>query len=223
MGLFSLKEKVRLADFCRDFYDKQMLNPVIQGMNVAEVYLDKVRDSVAEADPRFKAVDRAKFMAEMTLIRFEVFGLAWLHQLGDKHAAAQSAFTKSYLEGKNRTDIWDALEPYNQAIAQSSHLGQTHETASGRGYLAFTDSMRLQLFKEWTKQGFDAKAVSRAANRIATDVAWQRGDTAGLLMLTLCERLGCEVNSEGQFRLTAVIRGFYDGALEALKPIKVEA
>jgi hypothetical protein len=223
MGLFSRKQKVRLEDFCRDFYDKNMLNPVIAGMNVGEAYFEAARGSVAEVDPRFKAVDTKTFVAEMTLIRFEIFGLAWLHELGDKHAAAQSAFTKRYLEGRNRTDIWDALEPYNQAIARSGTLGQNADTASGRAYLAFTDSMRMQLFNEWHKQGFEPKAVARAANRLATDVAWQKGLTAGSLMLTLCERLGCEVNEEAQFRLIAVIRGLYDGVRETLKPIKVEA
>ncbi len=42
-------------------------------------------------------------------------------------------------------------------------------------------------------------------------------------MLTLCQRLGCEVNQEGEGRLIAVIRGLYDGVRETLKPIRIEA
>jgi hypothetical protein len=48
-------------------------------------------------------------MAEITVIRFEVFGLAWLHQKGDKRAAEQSEFTRRYLAEAGRTDIWEAM------------------------------------------------------------------------------------------------------------------
>ncbi|OHE76358.1 MAG: hypothetical protein A2107_02605 [Verrucomicrobia bacterium GWF2_62_7] len=158
----------------------------------------------------------------MTLIRFEVFGLAWLHQLGDKHAAAQSAYTKTYLEQRGRGDIWANLEPYNQAIARSSTMGRTSESPTGRAYLAFTNKMRIDLFEQWREQGFEDEVVARAVNRISTEVAWEEGVTAAFLMMTLCERLGCQLNEEGQFRLIAVIRGLYDGARETMKQVKVE-
>lgn len=223
MALFSRKQRVRLDVFCREFYDKNILTPAIAGMNVGTAYFETAKRSIAEVDARFAAVDSKRFFSEMTLIRFEVFSLAWLHQLGDKQAAAQSAFTKSYLEERGRAELWDTLESYNKAIARSSTLGHTSETPTGRAYLAFTNSIRMQLFDQWHKQGFEPKAVARAANRLSTDVAWEKGLTAGFLMLNLCERLGCEVNEEAQFRLVAIIRGFYDGVCEALKPIKVEA
>jgi hypothetical protein len=222
MGLFSRKQRVQLEEFCCEFYDKNILTPVIGSVDLDENYFQAVKVSIADVDGKFAAIDSELFRAEMTFIRFEVFSLAWLHQLGDKHAAAQSAFTKRYLESRNRADIWDALEPYNQAIARSSTLGQTAETASGRAYLAFTNSMRAQLFDEWHKRGFEPEAVTRAANRLATDVAWKQGLTAGFLMSTLCQRLSCEANDEGQFRLVAVIRGLYDGAQEALKRVRIE-
>ena len=64
--------------------------------------------------------------------------------------------------------------------------------------------MRADLFDQWHKQGVDPEVVARAANRTSTDVAWEKGLIAGFLMLTLCHRLGCEVNDEGQFRLAQV-------------------
>ena len=83
--------------------------------------------------------------------------------------------------------------------------------------------MRVKLFDEWHKEGFEPKAVARAANRILAEAAWGKGVTAGLLMLTLCERLGCDANEQAQFRLIVVIQGLYAGVRDALKPIKVEA
>jgi hypothetical protein len=223
MGLFSRKQRVQLDAFCRDFFDRNLLNPEIAGVDVGRVYAETVRRSVSEADTNFGEVDCSQLHAEMTLIRFEMFGLAWIHQFGDKHAAAQSAYTKTYLEERDQADVWEGLTPYNQAIARSSTMGQTSDTPKGRAYLTFINTMRADLFDAWHKQGIEADAVARAANRIATDVAWEKGVTAAFVMLTLCDRLGCQLNDEGQFRLVAVIRGLYDGARETMKQVKIDA
>jgi len=219
MGFFSRKQRVRLDVFCRKVYDGW----VSTGIDALAVECDTLKRFIAEVDPRFGTVDAQRFLSETTLIRFEVFGLAWLHQLGEKHAAAQSAFTKSYLEERGQADVWQALQAYNQAIARSSHLRQTWETGVGRGYLTFINSIRVQVFDQWNKQGFEPETVGRAANRLCTEVAWKESLTAGFLMLTLCERLGCEVNEEAQFRLVAFIRAIYSGTRDGLKLIKVEA
>jgi hypothetical protein len=142
-------------------------------------------------------------------------------QLGDKHAAAQSEFTKRYLEERGQADLWNDMERYNRAVGQSSTLGQSPETALGRAYLTFRNRMVADLFDAWCAQGYDPKAVARAANRLFTDVAWGKGATPGLLMVALCEVLGCEVNEEAKHRLVAAICGFYDGFRQALKAIAV--
>ena len=89
MGLFSRKQTVLLDIFCREFYDKNILNPVIEGMDVGAAYFQTVKRSIVEVDTRFSGVDAERLLFEMTLIRFELFGLAWLHQLGDKHVSAR--------------------------------------------------------------------------------------------------------------------------------------
>jgi hypothetical protein len=222
MGFFNRKPKVRLEDFCRDFYDRNLLHPEVAGIDLARAFCETIKRLIAEVDPRFDTVDRELLITEITLIRFEVFGLAWLHQQGDKRAAEQSEFTKRYLEERSRTDVWEAMQPYNQAIARSSRLGRTSETPTGRAYFTFIDKMRADLFDKWFELGFDPLSVGRAVNRLATDVAWKQGLTAGFLMLTLCERLRCDVNEEAQSRLAASIRGLYNGVTESLKMVKIE-
>lgn len=226
MSIFSKKQEVDLEDFCRDFYEKYILNPVIEGIDLGAKYSYIVRKSIIEADQNFVDIDPKKFTAEMALLRFELFALAWLHRFRDKSAVAQSVFTKRYLHEKKRDDIWDASEPYNQAIARSSTLGKTPETASGRAHLGFINKMRVDLFEHYYKEGHDLKCVARVLNRLFTDVVWKKGITAGLLMFTLCDRLGLgsnfEPSKEAQFRLTAVIRGFYDGARQSLEKIKIK-
>lgn len=229
MKFFNRKPKVRLDVFCRDFYDNQILHrvigglSVIDGMSVGEIYFDAVRGYVTEADSSFASVDLQMFAAEMVALRFEVFGLAWLHEVGDRHAAAQTEFTQRYLEEHGKLDIWESIEPYNQAVARSSTLGQKPDTPSGRAYLVFVDGMRIQMFEKWSEQGFDLKCVARTANRLSTEEAWKKNLTPGFLMLTLCDRLSCEVNEEAQFRLITTIIGLYNGTKEVLGEVKIEA
>jgi hypothetical protein len=222
MSLFSRKPKIRLDEFCRDFYDRNILHAIIGGRDAGSVFFETMRDSVTEADSSFSSIDWESFKFEMTALRFEVFALAWLNQVGEKLAVAQSIFTKSYLEAEDRSDIWEAMEPYNRAIARSSTHGCTPETPTGRGRIAFVDSFRFGLMKSWMKKNLDDPACAgRVINRMLTDDAWKQGVTRGYLMLTLCHRLGCEVNEEAQFRLTAFVIGLYNGSREAIADVKI--
>lgn len=227
MSIFSKKQEVALEDFCRDFYEKNILNPVIvKGIDAGAVYFDTVRKSVVEVDQNFANISSQKFAAEMIPLRFELFALAWLHQFGDKSAVAQSVFTKNYLHEKKRDDISDAAAFYNQAIARSATLGKTSKKAFDRAYVARVNTIRMNLFEQFYKEGYDPECVAQALNRLFSDEPWKKGVAAGLLMFALCERLGFEQNfepnKEAQFRLTAIIRGFYDGARQSLDKIKIK-
>lgn len=105
MSIFSKKQEVTLEDFCRDFYEKNILNPVIEGIDAGAAYFNTVRKSVVEADQNFTDINSQKFATEIIPLRFELFALAWLHQFGDKSAVVQSVFTKHYLQEKKRDDI----------------------------------------------------------------------------------------------------------------------
>jgi len=227
MGIFSKKQSVKLEDFCRDFYEKNILNPVIAGVDAGEVYFDTVRKSIVEVDPNFSNITSKKLAEAMIPLHFELFALAWLHKFGEKLAIAQSVFTKNYLHEKKRDDIWEASEVYNQVIARSSTLGRTPEKAFDRVFLARVNTTRMNLFEQYHKEGFDDKCVARVLNRLFSEDAWKRNVTAGLLMFALCDRLGFdkefEPNKEAQFRWVAVIRGLYDGAYQALENIKIES
>ena len=72
MGFFSRRPKVRLDDFCREFYDTHFLHPVVAGINVARTYCETINRSVTEVDPKFADVEIELLMAELTVIRFEV-------------------------------------------------------------------------------------------------------------------------------------------------------
>jgi hypothetical protein len=135
MKLF--KPKARLSDICQKFYDTVILHPTIPGINIdlPSVYFEGTRGSIIEVDQAFSSVVQEQFVEEMIAIWFEVFGLAWLHEAGEKYVAEQSAFTKNYLDRENRPDIWEAMVEYNKAISQSATYGVTPDTAAGRMFL----------------------------------------------------------------------------------------
>ena len=90
MMFFSKKQEVNLDDFCRDYYEKNILNPVIVGINANVALVDTIKRNVVEADNNFANINSQELVAEVVLIRFELFALAWLHQFGEKLAIAQS-------------------------------------------------------------------------------------------------------------------------------------
>lgn len=226
MRFFRKKQEINLDDFCRDFYEKNILNPMIGGVDAGAVYCDTVKRSIVEVDHNFANINSKTFASEVVILRFELFALAWLHKFGDKLAVAQSTFTKHYLHEKKRDDIWHDSESYNQAIARSSTLGKTSKKAFDRVYLGRVNKTRADLFDQFYKEGHDPDCVIPALNRLFTEKAWKKGVTAGLLMFALFDRLGFgsnfEPNKEAQFRLTAVIRMIYEGARQSLGNIKIK-
>lgn len=225
MSFFQKKQEVNLEDFCRDFYEKNYLNPVIDGIDVSAVFYDTTRHSIVEADSTFANINLKKFATEITPLQFELFALAWLHKFGDKLAITQSVFTKNYLDEKKSNYIWENSEDYNQAIARSSIAGKSKEKAFDRVYLVRVYKTRADLFDQFHKEGFDPKCVARALNRLFSDEAWKKNITVNFLMFVLCDRLGFkqdELNKEAQQRLTFVIRMIYDGARQSLDKIKVK-
>lgn len=87
-----------------------------------------------------------------------------------------------------------------------------------------TNQRRVDFYASASKQGFAGDAIARAANRICTEQAWEKGRTPILLMCTLCERLDYDVrrcNQPEQLRLIAAIMNLYGAARESLKQIRI--
>jgi hypothetical protein len=228
MSFFSKKQEVSLEDFCRDFYENQILNPVVGKVDASNVYSDVVKKSIAEAYPEFANIDSQKLREELIILRFELFALAWTHKfVSGKLVVAQSAFTKRYLHEKGRNDIWNGMEHYNKIID-----GATLHWLSnlGKMNLSFNYHMREDLT---AKNIEDAKelginideSIERANNRLWSENAWKQKLLLGPLVVTFCNQLGLnpnELNEEAGFRLAAVIKGLYDGAQQSWDKVKIK-
>jgi hypothetical protein len=150
MSFFSRKQEMKLEDFCRDFYDTQILNPIIGGkIDAGNVFSDIVKKNLVEVYPEFAKIDSQKLNEEIKVIRFELFALAWTHKfVSGKIVVAQSDFTKSYLKEKDRNDIWTGMEPYNNMIDSVTLHWLTN---LGKMNLSFNYNMREDLTKKILK------------------------------------------------------------------------
>ena len=225
MSIFSRKEKVNLEDFCRDFYDNQILNPTVGGVNFGTVLPDYV---INEIDPLFSHIDKQKLTEELMTLRFELFALAWTHKfISGKLVIAQSAFTKQYLNEKGKNDIWNEMEPYNKII----HSGTLHWlTSLGKMNLGFNFNMKKDLtaqnIEDAKKLGIDTKdeSIERVNCRVWSEMAWRQKIPLGTLADTFCNQLGLnpnELKKEIGFRLAVMFIGFYDGAKQSCDKVKI--
>ena len=60
-----LKQEVNLEDFCRDFYDNQILNPVIGGVDAGVAFATVVKKNLDESDSIFIDIDLKKLADEI--------------------------------------------------------------------------------------------------------------------------------------------------------------
>jgi hypothetical protein len=223
MGLFSHKAKTDAVEFTRHFYDRYVFGPDPTGGDFALAFADTNRRLISEADASFAEVSLAKLKEELLALRLEMIGTAWTHESKAEAALAVSEFTKQYLANIGRSDLWEAMTDYNQAVAQSATYGTDPKSRMGRGRITFVNSMRAELFDDWAQQGRDPEAAARVANRFGSEVSWKKGITQGLLAIRLTRRLDFEGSDPIWERLAAVSYGFYQGAKEALEKVTLIA
>lgn len=221
MGLFDRKPKVTVQQWCNEFYSNGVFAPPIGGADPWQVFCSSVRDQVAQADPAVSRVDDQILSDQLLALRLEVVGLAWIIRVKDDFSPKQSQCTQEYLAHHNHDQYWEMMEPYNQAVAKATVGGSDGSTAAGRAHITFMNSMRTQLFDKWVSTVSDPKHAARAVNRIGSDVPWKGQKTHVYLSFALTNQLQCEVNEEARIRLMAVIQGFFDGASEELKKVKI--
>lgn len=229
MSLFSRKKEVGLEEFCRDFYDNNILNPVIHGFDVGKAFFETVVKTVEEADPAFNKVDKERLIEELTILRFELFALAWTHKfISGKTVIAQSAFTKHYLLEKGRKDIWDGMDSYNKAIDGATLHWLTN---LGKMNLGFNYRMREDLTAKNVevakKLGIDIdETIERANYRLWSENAWKQKVILAVIQSVLYKNLQFNpetLNDEALFRLAAVIKRLYDGAKESIDGVRIKS
>jgi hypothetical protein len=233
MSVFSKKHKVSVEDFSREFYDTNILGntKIVDGFDHIASLVESYRDMLIEVDPAFSKTDSKLFHNLFAALRLEVFALAWMHKFGDITTFPQSKFTKEYLSDHHKSDIWDAMTPFNLATARSVLAGYKDDTPEGRARIGFIMTLRTgyadAIIKELEQNGIDPNTMDetdgRPINRLDSEPAWKSGMTPGYLMLTWGKGLNHKFNEEAQTKAIYMIRGFYDGSYESFDNITLMA
>ncbi|MCL6100085.1 MAG: hypothetical protein M1391_16090 [Bacteroidetes bacterium] len=228
MSLFSKKQVFNLEDFCRDFYDNQILNPTIGDIDFSNVFPAHVKKTISEADNVFDNIDSQKLRDEIIILRFELFALAWAHKfISGNIVVSQSAFTKHYLHEKGRSDIWDGMMHYNEFIDSATlhwlkNLGNMN--------LSFNYNMRKDLAVKNIESAKELgvnidESIEMVNNRLWSENAWKQKIILEALILALCDRLDLnpkDLNKDAGFRLAVFIRGLYEGAQQSWENVKIK-
>ncbi|MFH1485730.1 MAG: hypothetical protein ABIH46_06640 [Chloroflexota bacterium] len=231
MGLFNRGHKITVEQCCQEFYDSTILQAAIAGDDIWSGFLDTLMQSVVEADPSFSHVDPNLFRQEMTALRLEVIALAWSDKFeNEKHTLPQSVFTKRYLERIGRLDLWDIMDDYNKVVGYSAGLSETGEPSPETGEPSLSRGLRLRSLSLLLSASSDEEkmfvdCMARVACRTGASMARADCIAAKVLAFRLAERLGYITSPRAQavFRLAAAIFGFYRGAQEYLKPVRLQS
>ncbi len=236
MSFFSKKKEVRLEDFCRDFY-KKILDGTIQGVDVNEALYKSFKEFIIEVFPEFSEIEFNKLKEEFTILRFELFTLAWQDYFDEDLSMAQNIFTMHFLEEKNKQDIWKRMGRYNGVIAS----GIRKATCVSQKDNESLDFDRLNINKLYVekakkygillKEQNELDLIMRMGSRIKSKKAWKDGEgmISYYLSLTLLRILGysdAELekitnNQNISVRLMRIMKGFYDGARESWKDVVI--
>lgn len=237
MGFFTTKKEVKLEYFCRDFYEKNILSGIVNGVDVNEIYYKEFIKFIEEVFPEFSKFEFSRLKEEFTIIRFELFALAWQNSFSEDLSIAQSIFTLHFLKEKNQQDIWERMGEYNSAISSGikQAIGSTQSSSQ------ILDMGRFKIFKKYmdkaekegvnTKEELYGNAIARVGNRIKSNKAWNDGrgmvpyhlffKLLRILGYSDAERIKISENPEVPIRIMRVIQGFYDGAKESWKDIEI--
>lgn len=245
MGIFNSKPKVDMGSFCRDYYDSQMFHAIVDGEDGSQKILNYLFQQLTDSDLSFLKVDRTLFNFEMTVMNLELFALAFFRRCSNfNQRVQQSIFTLRYLQNKDRSDIWGAMDEYNKVIGQTATMnanGQqmTGDTGIERMTITRVNEFRFGLFEEWLKSHFRdpenlnehekeiVRCVARVCNHVEADIL--RNNQIGnrqIAALFLC-RLGAEKicgenwqpSEDFLLRIALLPYSLYDYATQALKTV----
>lgn len=232
MGFFTTKTEVKLENFCRDFYENNILSGIFQGVDVS-----KFKEFIMQVFPEFSKIDSNKLKEEFTILRFELFSLAWQDSFNEDLSVSQNIFTINFLEEKNKQDIWNRMNRYNGAIAS----GIRKATCVSQRDSEMLDSDRLNMKQKYaekaTKYGVNLEeqknldVIIRMGSRIKSNKAWKDGQgmIPYYLSLTLLRILGytdAELekitdNQQISSHLMTLMKNFYNEAKESWKDVEI--
>lgn len=224
MGMSRRKPKVNTEHYCRQFFDYIVFEAELAPKRFAEASID-----IEICDSSFKAVDCEIFIKEMLALHIELFGLAWWNYMiklseSDKnldpgYLPEQIIFTKRYLEQKGKLDIWNIMGFYDEAIMQMV-AEQEMMLHNDEKFVMQEYKFDLELLaNEFKGFNLDSECMERLFSLKIGHHHWETGILSQKLTLAVMERLGCQLNLKGAFKIQETITRLYNNAMSFITVI----
>jgi hypothetical protein len=234
--MFEKKPTENIEEFCQGFYDRNIFHPLFIGNTDPATLFWKVKyDSILKLDHSFVEIDQVRFQKEMDAIRLVLFAFAWdIVFKEDRYTLTQSIFTRRYLERKNKSEYWDMMGEYNQAIAQSATLdenGKLMDGSVGKIQIESVNNSRFTKYNNWIEANqarkisapkdykYESQCVVRVVNRVGATA--ERADGVVFLNIAskLADRLQWKTNldTDAFNQIFTIIYGLYKGASETIQ------
>lgn len=222
MGLFSSKPKMSVRDWCENFYSNAIFAN-IRNVDPWQVFCDLAYEQIVQADNSFSQVQSSIFASQLLALRLEVTGIAWFIHENENFSPLHNELTRKYLQLHDYGELWDIMAIYNEAVARSAAGGIDTSSRQGSAKIASINLKRIEHFKKWSGSVSEPKDAARAANRIECQTGWKTGRTPVYLSFALTNQLDCDVNQEAREVVLSLINGFFDGASQELRSVKIVA
>lgn len=225
MGLSSGEASIDETN--RRYYDEYIFPDDESAIATVEQFAATAKEDICKIDSTFKKADLAHLASELAVLRLEVFALAWLHWFGHESAIDQRHFTRIYLQDMGRSDLWEHMADYNEAIADSV------VSEKEKAWVGAITNARFRITKEWIAGfgGIDeaksyfgtdwkqvARQVGQVANTVMAEDAWDHNIVQFFLAAALWKRLGLgdmsrnRRHDEAIRQLSIWINSMYDDA-----------
>jgi hypothetical protein len=214
--MFEKKPTENIEEFCQGFYDRNIFHPLFIGNTDPATLFWKVKyDSILKLDHSFVEIDQVRFQKEMDAIRLVLFAFAWdIVFKEDRYTLTQSIFTRRYLERKNKSEYWDMMGEYNQAIAQSATLEENGKLMDN--WIEANQARKISAPKDYK---YESQCVVRVVNRVGATA--ERADGVVFLNIAskLADRLQWKTNldTDAFNQIFTIIYGLYKGASETIQ------
>jgi len=217
MDLFSSKRSIVALDWWKEF-DSSSISAI------SESFFDSYINVTLNTLENHESINKSLYKKELLSVRYELICLAHQHLSKDEQTLSLENGLKSYCINNQMENVYDGMAKYNGFIANvASKWVNPDGTDNGEVKMQLLNMKRMDFFNKYASTSTDLqllKLVARIGNRLQTFDATKNN----FLFLSLANFLmkHTEVDKINGNKVAGVLFGFYSGASQALKKVKIQ-
>ena len=206
-SLLGLKLNFSIEEFCKQFYNSQILGHTYPKTDKVPFFWELVYDSLANKFSDFHRLDLRLFKSELVALHMVLLGLALIEHLGDNDPPLESTeissclgsmvhFMKQHLKEKGDIDVWHAMIAYiNSLMELKRKETKIIEKRLGLGNKRLEVSLaaETEYTNNFIDKGLDNDSALYSARQMLVGGSWLADTEAECLANEFTKRL--EINT----------------------------